>query len=66
MILRTALAARPLQRAIVVLDFTGYAGPPDARHPLAGPLPAYLYDRNPGNDFPTCCRGACWSSHGAS
>lgn len=51
MILRTALAARPLQRAIVVLDFTGYAGPPDARHPLAGPLPAYLYDRNPANDF---------------
>ena len=52
LILRTALAARPLRRAIVVLDFTAFGGPPDARHPLAGPLPLYLYDRNPFNDFP--------------
>ena len=52
LILRTALAAKPLRRAIVVLDFTAFGGPPDARHPLAGPLPLYLYDRNPFNDFP--------------
>ncbi len=52
LILRTALAARPLKRAIVVLDFTGFGGAPGARHPLAGPLPTYLYDRNPFNDFP--------------
>ncbi|HEX9302705.1 MAG TPA: hypothetical protein VF959_10185 [Casimicrobiaceae bacterium] len=52
LILRTALTAQPLKRAIVVLDFTGFGGPPDARHPLAGPLPTYLYDRNPLNDFP--------------
>jgi len=52
LILRTALAARRLKRAIVVLDFTGFGGAPGARHPLAGPLPTYLYDRNPFNDFP--------------
>ncbi len=52
LILRTALVARPLKRAIVVLDFTAFGGAPDARHPLAGPLPTYLYDRNPFNDFP--------------
>ncbi len=48
----TALASRPLKRAILVLDFNAFSGSPDARNPLAGPLPAYLYDSNPWNDLP--------------
>ena len=52
LILRTAFATHALKRAIVVVDFTGYNGAPDARHPLAGPLPSYLYDANPLNDAP--------------
>ena len=51
-ILRAAFATHALKRAIVVVDFTGFNGAPDARHPLAGPLPAYLYDGNPLNDTP--------------
>ena len=52
LVLRTALATHALQRAIVVVDFAGYNWAPEARHPLAGPLPAYLYDANPFNDAP--------------
>jgi hypothetical protein len=52
LILRTAFATHALKRAIVVVDFTSYNGAPDARHPLAGPLPSYLYDANPLNDAP--------------
>ena len=52
LVLRTAFATHTLKRAIVVVDFTGYNGAPDARHPLAGPLPSYLYDANPLNDAP--------------
>ena len=52
MIVATALAARPLARAILVLDFNEFSGAPDQRNPLAGPMPPYLYDRNPLNDFP--------------
>jgi len=52
LIVSTALASRPVKRAVLVLDFNEFAGPPDQRNPLAGPLPAYLYDRNPGNDLP--------------
>jgi hypothetical protein len=52
LILRTALDSRQVKRAIVVLDFNAFAGPPDARQAVAGPLPAYLYDRNPFNDLP--------------
>ena len=52
LIVSTALASRPLARAILILDFNAFAGAPDQRNPLAGPLPAYLYDRNPANDLP--------------
>jgi hypothetical protein len=51
-IVATALAAKPLARAILVLDFNEFSGAPDQRNPLAGPMPAYFYDRNPLNDFP--------------
>ncbi len=37
---------------ILILDFNAFSGAPDQRNPLAGPLPKYLYDRNPANDFP--------------
>ncbi len=52
LIVSTALAAKPLARAILVLDFNEFSGPPEQRNPLAGPMPPYLYDRNPFNDFP--------------
>ncbi len=52
LIVSTALAARPLARAILILDFNAFSGAPDQRNPLAGPLPSYLYDRSPLNDFP--------------
>ena len=51
LMLDTAFASRPLRRVIAVLDFNGFAGAPDARETLAGPLPRHLYDRNPLNDF---------------
>jgi hypothetical protein len=52
LLIGTALASRPLKRAILVLDFNAFSGAPDSRHPLAGPLPSYLYDRNRWNDLP--------------
>ena len=52
LIMRTAFATHSLKRVIAVLDFTGFNGAPDARHPLAGPLPVYLYDGNRFNDVP--------------
>lgn len=52
LMLETAFASRPLRRAILVLDFNEFAGAPDERQEVAGPLPAYLYDRNPFNDLP--------------
>ena len=52
LILATAIAAKPLERAILILDFNAFSGAPDQRNPLAGPMPSYLYDRNPFNDFP--------------
>jgi hypothetical protein len=48
----TALASRRVRRAIVVLDFNAFAGAPDERQAVAGPLPAHLYDHNPFNDLP--------------
>jgi hypothetical protein len=51
-ILGTVFGARDPQRVIVVLDFNAFAGAPDARQESAGPLPAYLYDRNVLNDLP--------------
>jgi pimeloyl-ACP methyl ester carboxylesterase len=50
--LGTVFAAREPRRIIVVLDFNAFAGGPDDRQDSAGPLPAYLYDRNPLNDLP--------------
>ncbi len=52
LIVSTALAAKPLARAILILDFNAFSGAPGERNPLAGPLPAYFYDRNPANDLP--------------
>jgi hypothetical protein len=52
LMLDTAFASRPVRRAILVLDFNEFAGAPDARQEVAGPLPTYLYDRNPFNDLP--------------
>jgi hypothetical protein len=52
LMLETALANRPLKRVIVVLDFNEFAGGADERQDVAGPLPRYLYDRNPFNDLP--------------
>ena len=52
LMLDTALASRPLRRVIMVLDFNEFAGAPDERLDVAGPLPTYLYDRNPFNDLP--------------
>jgi hypothetical protein len=52
LMLDTAFASRPLRRVIVVLDFNEFAGTPEDRQDVAGPLPAYLYDRNPFNDLP--------------
>jgi len=52
LVLRAAFATHAPKRVIAVVDFTGFNGAPDARHPLAGPLPAYLYDGNPLNDAP--------------
>ena len=52
LILEVALRSRALRRAIVVLDFNEFAGAPEARQEVAGPLPRYLYDDNPLNDLP--------------
>ena len=52
LMLATALRARPVRRVIAVLDFNEFAGAPDARQDVAGPLPRYLYDDNPFNDLP--------------
>ncbi|HEV8257379.1 MAG TPA: hypothetical protein VGR42_10420 [Casimicrobiaceae bacterium] len=52
LMLETALADRPLKRVIMVLDFNEFAGGVEDRWDIAGPLPRYLYDRNPFNDLP--------------
>ena len=52
LIVSTALAAKPLARAILILDFNAFSGAPEQRNPLAGPLPRHFYDRNPLNDSP--------------
>jgi hypothetical protein len=52
LMLATALADRPLKRVIMVLDFNEFSGGVDDRQDVAGPLPRYLYDRNPFNDLP--------------
>ncbi len=52
LILETALAHRQVRRVIAVLDFNEFAGGINARQDVAGPLPRYLYDRNPLNDLP--------------
>jgi hypothetical protein len=52
LILDLALRAHGARRVIAVLDFNEFAGTPDARQDVAGPLPRYLYDDNPLNDLP--------------
>lgn len=52
LMIATALRARHVRRVIAVLDFNEFAGAPDARQDVAGPLPRYLYDDNPFNDLP--------------
>ena len=52
LMIETAFAYRPLKRVIAVLDFNEFAGSVDERQDVAGPLPRYLYDRNPLNDLP--------------
>jgi len=56
-LLDTVFAARAPRRVILVLDFNAFAGAPDERQDSAGPLPAYLYDRNPFNDLPYLLSG---------
>jgi hypothetical protein len=52
LMLETALANRPVRRVIAVLDFNEFVGSVDERQDVAGPLPRYLFDRNPFNDLP--------------
>jgi hypothetical protein len=52
LILDLALRAHGARRVVAVLDFNEFAGAPDARQDVAGPLPRYLYDDNPFNDLP--------------
>ena len=52
LMIETAFAQRPLRRVIMVLDFNEFAGGVDERQDVAGPMPRYLYDRNPFNDPP--------------
>jgi hypothetical protein len=56
-LLDTVFAARAPHRVIIVLDFNAFSGLPDERQDSAGPLPAYLYDRNPFNDLPYLLSG---------
>ncbi|HUH93499.1 MAG TPA: hypothetical protein VL742_10240 [Casimicrobiaceae bacterium] len=52
LMLETAFAYRRVKRVIAVLDFNEFAGGVDERQDVAGPLPRYLYDRDPFNDLP--------------
>ena len=52
LMIETAFANRSLKRVIAVLDFNEFSGGVDERQDVAGPLPRYLYDRNPFNDLP--------------
>ena len=52
LMLETAFAFRRLKRVIAVLDFNQFSGGVDERQDVAGPLPRYLYDRDPFNDLP--------------
>ncbi len=52
LMLETALASQSVKRVIAVLDFNEFAGGIEERQDVAGPLPRYLYDRNPFNDLP--------------
>jgi len=56
-LLDTVFASRAPRRVILVLDFNAFAGAPDARQDSAGPIPLYLYDRNPFNDLPYLLSG---------
>jgi hypothetical protein len=56
-LLDTVFAVREPRRVVLVLDFNAFAGAPDERQDSAGPLPAFLYDRNPFNDLPYLLSG---------
>jgi len=56
-LLDTVFVSRAPHRVILVLDFNAFAGAPDARQDSAGPIPLYLYDRNPFNDLPYLLSG---------
>jgi hypothetical protein len=56
-LLDTVFAVREPRRIVLVLDFNAFSGAPDERQDSAGPLPAFLYDRNPFNDLPYLLSG---------
>jgi len=56
-LLDTVFAVREPRRIILVLDFNAFAGAPDERQESAGPLPAFLYDRDLLNDLPYLLSG---------
>lgn len=56
-VLDAVFKSRTPGRVVLVLDFNAFAGAPDARQDSAGPLPAYLYDRNVLNDLPYLLSG---------
>ena len=56
-LLGTVFAAHHPRRVLLVLDFNAFAGAPDERQDSAGPLPAYLYDRNVFDDLPYLLSG---------
>jgi hypothetical protein len=52
-VIEVALRHRAPRRVVMTLDFNSFAPPIDASLPeISEPLPLYLYDDNPWNDFP--------------
>lgn len=57
-ILEVALRGRQLRQVVMTVDFNSFAPPIDASLPeITDPLPVYLYDDNPWNDFPYLLSG---------
>jgi len=52
LMLGTVFRTHDPTRVILVLDFNAFAGRPDDRQDVAGPLPLYLYDTTVWNDLP--------------
>ncbi len=58
-ILEVALSHRAPPRIVMTLDFNSFAAPIDGSLPeIKEPLPLYLYDDNPWNDYPYLFSGA--------